>query len=214
MPYKSFGPGMFTAADVDQYLMSQASIICTSTTRPPGLRVGMRIWETDLQCERIWDGTEWTFLRGLGIFMLKTSDQSLTSNTSLTDDTQLQGNVLATAKYVMECHIISSSPSAADIRFTFNGPAGCSIDWVPYFPHINQTNGDQVQISFAHFSAAGTADGAGIGASGQNVVYQPRGLVMSTGTSGTFKFRWCQLVSNATATVVRSGSWIYLRRVQ
>ncbi len=213
MAYKTFSSGLFTAADVDQYLMSQASVICTSSTRPPGLRVGMRIWETDLQCERIWDGTSWTFLRGLNVFILKTSDESRASSTSLADDSQLQGNIVSTGKYVMETHLICSSPSSADIRITFNGPSGCSIDWVPYFPHTNQTNGDQVQISYSHFSAAGTADAGGIGASGQNLVYQPRGLVMSTGTSGIFKLRWCQLVSNATATVMRAGSWIMLRRV-
>lgn len=210
MPYKDFVPGLLTNADVDQYLMSQAIITCTSTTRPVPQRVGMHIWETDMQCERVWNGTTWSFTRGVSLFVRKSSDEARVSSATLADDAALAVTVVADGTYSMEANIICQSPTAADIRITFNGPSGCFINWVPLFPHTGQTNFDQTLISMSYMIASGTADGAGFA---RNVVFQPRGLINSTTTSGTFKMRWCQLSSNASATTVRAGSYLYLRRI-
>ena len=211
MPYKNFTSGVFTNNDVDQYLMSQAYVICTSSTRPTPVRVGMRIWETDLQCERYWTGTEWRFIRGLSIMIIKSADESRSSSASLADDTHLQATLISSATYIMETHLIVSSGSTGDFRVTFNGPAACDITWGPFMPDPDQTQADGVLFGITRQDASSTFDTAGF--SSANVVFKPRGVVKTNGTSGTFKMRWSQLVSNATATIVRQNSWIYLRRV-
>lgn len=57
MGFKVFGSETLTSADVNNYLMRQANIICTSTTRPAAPTDGMQIYETDTRKIRRYDGT-------------------------------------------------------------------------------------------------------------------------------------------------------------
>jgi hypothetical protein len=59
MPFKTFTPGVLTASDVNTFLMQQAVITCTSTTRPASPVEGMTIYETNNDLYRTWDGTAW-----------------------------------------------------------------------------------------------------------------------------------------------------------
>jgi hypothetical protein len=59
MPFKTFAPGVLTAADVNTFLMRQAVITCTSTTRPASPTEGMTIYETDTDDFRFYTGTAW-----------------------------------------------------------------------------------------------------------------------------------------------------------
>ena len=57
--FKTFTSAVLTAADVNDYLMEQAVIQCTSGTRPSSPHEGMCIYETDLNMLRIWNGSLW-----------------------------------------------------------------------------------------------------------------------------------------------------------
>lgn len=59
MPIKTFAPGVLTSSDVNTYLMRQAVITCTSTTRPSAPVDGMTIFETNTEFFRVWDGSAW-----------------------------------------------------------------------------------------------------------------------------------------------------------
>lgn len=59
MPIKSFAPGVLTSSDVNTYLMNQAVITCTSTTRPATPTEGMTIFETDTDGLLTYSGTAW-----------------------------------------------------------------------------------------------------------------------------------------------------------
>lgn len=62
MAFKTFTAGsVLTAADLNDYLMEQAVIVCTSGTRPTG-QDGMRIKETDTGRELMHDGTNWVIM--------------------------------------------------------------------------------------------------------------------------------------------------------
>lgn len=52
---KTFTSGtVLTAADVNGYLMKQAVVTCTSSTRPSSPTDGQPIWETDTKLIRVW----------------------------------------------------------------------------------------------------------------------------------------------------------------
>ena len=67
MPFKTFGAGdVLTATDVNDYLMEQAIITCTSGGRPSTPVEGMTIYETDTDRIRTWDGSAWRVVVRIG----------------------------------------------------------------------------------------------------------------------------------------------------
>lgn len=61
MGFKTFTSAALTASDVNDYLMKQVNIVCTSATRPTAVE-GMRIYETDTDRELTYDGTGWVIM--------------------------------------------------------------------------------------------------------------------------------------------------------
>jgi hypothetical protein len=59
MAFKVFTPGVLTSSDVNTFLMRQAVIVCTSTTRPASPNEGMTIYETDTDLTLQYTGTAW-----------------------------------------------------------------------------------------------------------------------------------------------------------
>jgi hypothetical protein len=60
MVFKTFAAGAtLPASDVNTYLMQQAVIGCTSTTRPSSPQAGMTIYETDTNRVYHYDGAAW-----------------------------------------------------------------------------------------------------------------------------------------------------------
>lgn len=57
--YKDFTSTTLSSADVDSYLMQQAVIQCTSTTRPSPTHEGMLVVETNTDRLVIWTGSAW-----------------------------------------------------------------------------------------------------------------------------------------------------------
>jgi hypothetical protein len=59
MAFKTFAPGVLTSSDVNTFLMRQAVITCTSTTRPASPNEGMTIYETDTDLYLTYTGAAW-----------------------------------------------------------------------------------------------------------------------------------------------------------
>jgi hypothetical protein len=67
MAFKTFTPGVLTSSDVNTFLMRQAVIVCTSTTRPASPNEGMTIYETDSKRYLGYTGTAWRNISDLGV---------------------------------------------------------------------------------------------------------------------------------------------------
>jgi hypothetical protein len=59
MAFKTFAPGVLTSSDVNTFLMRQAVIVCTSSTRPASPSEGMTIYETDTDRYATYNGSAW-----------------------------------------------------------------------------------------------------------------------------------------------------------
>lgn len=87
MAFKTFTAGsVLTAADVNDYLMEQAVITCTSGTRPSSPNEGMTIFETDTDKMMIYNGAAWSELGIIGTSLPRCSasrgtTQSIANNT-------------------------------------------------------------------------------------------------------------------------------------
>lgn len=64
MPFKTFTPSVLTSADMNDYLMKQAVITCTSGTKPSAPVNGMTIYETDTGNYVTYDGSAWVVKLG------------------------------------------------------------------------------------------------------------------------------------------------------
>lgn len=62
MAFKTFAPGVLTSSDVNTFLMRQAVITCTSSTRPSSPAEGMTIYETDTDALAIYTGSLWKYV--------------------------------------------------------------------------------------------------------------------------------------------------------
>lgn len=61
MAFKTFAPGVLTSSDVNTFLMRQAVITCTSSTRPSSPSEGMFIYETDTDNLAKYNGSSWVY---------------------------------------------------------------------------------------------------------------------------------------------------------
>ena len=68
MPFKVFTNTTLTSADVNDYLMEQAVIQATSTTRPSSPHEGMLVAETDTNRFSAYSGTAWVPMGSWGAF--------------------------------------------------------------------------------------------------------------------------------------------------
>jgi len=212
MPIKTFVAGLLTYADVNTYLMQQMVDICTAATRPASPVSGQHVWQTDTNTEHIWDGSAWQFLRGIDRVARKTSDETVNNSSTLQNDDVLVVSVEANAVYRVECQIICSSSTTADIKTTFTVPAGATLRWGTYAPHRSVSSTTASTISANVFSAAGVADVGGYGTS-TNVLYVLRGILRMSSTAGSLQFQWAQSTADATNTTVRAGSVLHARRL-
>lgn len=145
------------------------------------------------------------------VFARKTSDQSVTSSTSFVNDTQLACSVLASGIYVVIGSIIIDGSTIGDFKQQFTAPSGTTFDWSSYGQGVGASSAIGSVDQAARTLASPVSHGM-IGA-GTNLVIRIQGLLVVSSTAGTFQYRWAQNTSDTTATIVHSGSFLLLQKV-
>lgn len=157
-----------------------------------------------------WTGSVWVpYIPGTPR-AAKTTDNSVTSNAVLANDTQLQVAVAANATYQLDMFLDYSSATAADAQISLVVPASATWKVAPFAltAAVAATSGS---LETAPATTGGiTLGGNGVGT---HVTAAPRGWVKTAGTAGNVTVQWAQAVSTASATVLYTGSWIRLTRV-
>ncbi|MFI7014158.1 hypothetical protein [Streptomyces sp. NPDC050164] len=144
----------------------------------------------------------------------KTSETTRASNTTLTDDPDLQFALEANATYFVEFHVRYACLSAAGFRVQFNVPSGASGNYG--VQGLCSTVSDAAGCGDARFGVHNfstiTTFGDRDSASNQ-VLAVVEALITTGSTAGTVALAWAQETSNATATKVAAGSYGRLKRV-
>ncbi|MFF9394211.1 hypothetical protein [Streptomyces griseoluteus] len=135
---------------------------------------------------------------GRALFARKTSDQSITSSTTLTNDSQLVLPVGASATYTLFLMCIFSDGTTGDIKFDWTVPSGTVLRW------SDQTGASGLHSDADTYSAPGGTT---------QVAFQIWATVVTSSTAGNVQFRWAQNASDTTATIVRMNSYLQLTRV-
>lgn len=157
-------------------------------------------------------------------FAYKTVDQNTgANNTTLQNDTHLAVGGIAGAVYLVDTHFEiqgAGSAAAGNMKFawTFPAGAGCQLTWSGAGMAVNDIAGATTEGKGSWLSTLSTtspstpsivfgtpsANWAGVGG---------RGLWIVGGTAGTLQLQWAQSVNSATASTIRTGSYINLTRV-
>lgn len=145
------------------------------------------------------------------LFARKTANQSVTASITKVDDTHLSVSVIATAVYLVQWSLRTDGATTGDLRYAFAGPAGATMTW------------SSLGLDIAAAAAAAPFD-QDVAAIGTDVLHgtlptttvsrvEGTGLLITTGTAGTFKMQWAQRVSDATATRLLQDSWMLATRM-
>ncbi|MFD1238219.1 hypothetical protein ACFQ34_33500, partial [Pseudonocardia benzenivorans] len=123
---------------------------------------------------------------------------------------QLSLPVLASTTYLLSALLIWSTGTGPDAKFGLTVPAGCTWQVAPFgIPtSVTATAGS---IETAVFTASGIPLG-GV-AAGTKTAALVTGTVVVGGTAGTVTISWAQNTSNASNTVLYTGSSLQLTRV-
>lgn len=139
--------------------------------------------------------------------IIKATDESVTSSTTMQDDDELLVALDANTRYAFDALITYDAPAAGDIKMQFTVPAGATGR---RFVHYQGTTANSCLSSTqsTHGSAIGTSVSVGGPAAGTPCEVTISGYVKTAGTSGTLRLQWAQDTSDATASIVKEGSWI------
>lgn len=139
----------------------------------------------------------------------RTSTQSVTSSTTLVNDTQLSLAVAANAVYKVELELVYDGDTAGDLKTGWTTPAGATI-------------GDAIALGLSTTAAAATDDitsgssaAPSFGALGAGVKCALKFdfILTTAATAGTLQFQWAQNASSTTATIMHAGSSLVAQRI-
>lgn len=153
-------------------------------------------------------------INGIGAVttVVKASDESVTSSTSMQDDNELTFSVDAAGTYIIDFFISISGDSTADIATEVSFPSGTMhLFTAGQSPTATSADSDARFVTrMADASSPTSSIAFGIPAS-SGFVYM-HALLVASGT-GSVTLRWAQSSSSATPTVIAAGSHLVARRV-
>jgi hypothetical protein len=138
----------------------------------------------------------------------KSADQSVTSNTTVANDSQLKFAVAASETYIFNIWLFLDAANATpDIKLTCTGPSGSTVLWSPgqamYLVDATPTVGT--------VQASGVTASYFVDANLRPLVLQ--GTILNGVTAGDLTLQWAQNTSSATATTIKAGSYIIATKV-
>jgi len=144
----------------------------------------------------------------VAISVTKPTSQSVTSSTTLVNDTALLAAIAANANYEFTCQLFYIAASGGDLKWTWSVPAGSAII---YQNLHNEGGGTGLANSCLAYGDTDTPTAAGGGSPVECA--RMTGNLNTSATTGNVQLRWAQNVSNVTATQVRGNSQLILRRI-
>lgn len=148
------------------------------------------------------------------IMKYKTADVSRASTAAYADDNELAASVVASAAYSVEVYGNYQAGATGQIKFQMTFPTGATLEggsW-EYDAGTDAAGAVNWASNGTLSSSSPAAFVAGLVGTGGNVPFRLTGLLITSTTPGILALQWAQNVSNATATILRKGSWMRLCR--
>jgi len=134
----------------------------------------------------------------------KSSDQTVTSSTTLVNDSQLKFAVAANETYIFQAWLYTYAADATpDIKTTFTGPSGSTVFW---------SSSQVIFLANGSTTLTVVAPGGTVGdffVDSNLRAIQLYGTISNGATAGDVQLQWAQNTSSANGTTVRAGSSIF-----
>ena len=141
----------------------------------------------------------------------KSSDQSVTSSTTLVNDSELFLPMVTNASYFYTGWMLYTGGSnTPDLKLNYFIPTGATIlrsDWGHDAGTVSVTSSIDVSV----LANTDRSLGAGSAATVIRSIYS-QGEIITAGTAGNFQVRFAQNTSDAAAITMKAGSRIMLTR--
>jgi hypothetical protein len=146
------------------------------------------------------------------VVVRKTADETVSSSTTLQNDDELFYAIPATGTYIIDTWLIVDGGGTPDIQIDFTWTNG-TVDHLPVGLDVTATStaGDAEFISNVA-DAASPVPARAFGIDNSVSTIHSRIIFQAVGAQ-TFRLRWAQDVSGATATKVWAGSHMIIRRI-
>lgn len=138
----------------------------------------------------------------------KPADEQVIASTILQEDDHLTLPVTAGGRYAIDAMLVTSGDPAGDLLLTLATPPGSTGHWTPSAITLGVSDGTG-SIRLTRYDL-GAPVGVGITATG--LIVAPLGT-LTAGANGHCTIQWAQVVSSATPTILRAGSWLRLTRM-
>jgi hypothetical protein len=147
-------------------------------------------------------------------FVRKTADESVTSSATLQNDDHLLYTIGATGTYIAELCLFGTSAAnaAGDLQFGFSFPTGTLHFGMQGLDTTLASSFDGTLRSTGVLSATSGTSNLTAGLSTSTIFIRVYAELIATAT-GTLQFMWAQQASNASASTLKSGSWMRVTQV-
>ena len=129
---------------------------------------------------------------------VRTTDDSVTNDTTLTNDDTLIIALAANKSYFFQCTMFVNANASGDFKYDFSSPAGSGGAYINSTP-----NGMAEWQATVNLNSATSMNTPLSATDGSFCVY---GRVDTAGTAGNFALRWAQVTSEPVATYLLKGS--------
>lgn len=200
-------------ADIESRLVLRYVDEADRTTRHPAPVEGQISY---LQTENRTDlyAPDWISLytRSFYSMLRKGADQTLSSNTSLTNDTALVAALPISQTFGFRLNLFYDGPDAGDIKFAIAAPAGatgvCGVQAISTAGVAGVGTGQ-----YSATAALGTAIACGTTGAGNRLLALIEGEVTMGATAGNLQLQWAQNTPDAGTTAVRARSRMFVWRI-
>lgn len=152
-------------------------------------------------------------LNNLSRLVLKTADEDVTSSIVEQNDNHLLASVAANSTYGFILAAGIGGAAAGDFRWRFTYPALAELSFGGHSIHnsVTVSAGSEENAWYATDNASpSVTTNVGTVALGTPVLLTVFGHLVTGANAGTLQLQWAQFVSNATATRIYKGSWLWV----
>ncbi|MFJ5802673.1 hypothetical protein [Streptomyces decoyicus] len=207
-------------ADMRNYTVAAGGILPVLSniypTRPHPGQV-MYLTDADLFVYGRPDGTVAPLILGTGAggFARKSGDTSRTNTVAMSADPHLSVPVATNSTYTVDAYLIYQSGTLGDFNVALAGPTSSDGSWsaVGYgrdVPAAVATQGHTIRMNPNNIQSVQPRS---YGGDTVDETLHLRGILRTAGTAGSLAVQWSQAAADATATIMRTDSWLRVQRV-